>query len=290
MPRTYNRWILTKSCDFAPDGNLRLGQILAKPKDPAYVLQPCGPLPLHEGIQPEVTSRFNTSIHDSNELSAQFNTWTDLGYIPVQFQIGSAKLCLQNLDWHFEKLESRIISPDLAYVTEAMRHGDVEESLRNWRNPFKRRVYMVTGVRIVSGARLQREKTVSTKHIGAAEGATPDLSISAGTHASFATSAAESEEFDRASDFVFAYRLNEVDYRGKISHRPYVNGETASAEIRPAQRVAQIEINDFEVLGLAEFDLSDEEEDFERVSVPGFEETETFLAMVCDDDDGDDTQ
>ena len=285
MPRTYNRWILTKSCDFAPDGNLRLGQILAKPKDPAHVLQPCGPLPVHEGIQPEVTRRYNASIHDSNELSAQFSTWTDLGYIPVQFKVGSAKQRSQNLDWHFDKLESRTISPDLAYVNKAMRYGDVEESLKNWKNPFKRRVYMVTGVRIVSGARLQRRKAVSTKYIGAAEGATPDLSISAGTHASFDASATESEEFDRASDFIFAYRLNEVHYRGKVSHRPYVNGETASAENRTAQRGTRNEIKDFEVLGLVEIDLSDEEEDFERVSIPGFEETETFLATVCDDDD-----
>ncbi len=45
-----NRWILTKSCDFAPGGTLQLGQILVTPKDPAYVLQPAGPLPLPEDI------------------------------------------------------------------------------------------------------------------------------------------------------------------------------------------------------------------------------------------------
>jgi hypothetical protein len=285
MSRTYNRWILTKSCEFAPDGNLRLGQILAEPKDPAYVLQPLGPLPLHNNIKPEVTTRSNVSLSDNNELSAQFRTWANLGYIPVQFKIASAKKRLHDLDWHFEKLESRIMAPDLAYVDNAMRHGDVEESLRSWRNPFKRRVYMVTGVRIVSGAHLKRREAASTKHMGAAQGAAPDASVSAGTDANFATSSTESEEFERASDFVFAYRLNEVSYRGKISHRPYVSGETSSADKPPVRRGDEIVINDFEVLELSEVDLSDEEDDFERVLIPGHVETETFLGKGCEDND-----
>lgn len=285
MSRTYNRWILTKSCEFAPDGNLRLGQILAEPKDPAYVLQPLGPLPLHNNIRPEVTTRSNVSLSDNHELSAQFRTWANLGYIPVQFKIASAKKRLHELNWHFEKLESRIMAPDLAYVDNAMRHGDVEESLRTWRNPFKRRVYMVTGVRIVSGAHLKRREAASTKHTGAAEGAAPDAFVSAGIDANFATSSAESEEFERASDFVFAYRLNEVSYRGKISHRPYVSGETSSADKSPVRRGDEIEINGFEVLELSEVDLSDEEDDFERVLIPGHVETETFLGMSCEDDD-----
>ncbi|KAF2996443.1 hypothetical protein E8E13_003680 [Curvularia kusanoi] len=280
-PRVYNRWILTKSCEFAPDGNLRLGQILAEPKDPAYVLQPNGPLPLHGGIQPEITSRMNVSIHDNDQLSAQFRTWADLGYIPMKFQIASSKKQSHKLDWHFEKLESRIISPDLEYVKSAMRHGDVEESLRNWRNPFKRRVYMVTGVRVVSGACFKRREAASTKHSGAIDGVVPDMTVSVGSQATFGTSSSEAEVFEKASDFVYAYRLNEVKYRGKITQRPFEKGEAASAASTGKileQRKDMTEISDFEVTGMAELDLPSKKKDFEPMLVVGHREVETFLA------------
>jgi hypothetical protein len=279
MTRTYNRWILTKSCEFSPTGNLRLGQILAKPKDPAYVLQPLGPLPLHKGIEPEITSRSNVSMHDTNELSAQFSAWANLGYIPMQFKSASATTHSHDLQWHFNKLESQIISPSLAYVQDAMRHGDVEAGLKNWKHPFKRRVYMVTGVRIVNGARMVRKDTSSTNNKVVAEGAAPDQSVSAGTQTGFATRSSESEGFDRATDFVFAYRLNEVRYRGVVTHKPYTKGEVASADRSPLNRGPEVEINDFEVFGagIVDIDFSDEEDDFERIEMSGWNGLETYV-------------
>jgi len=287
MTRTYNRWILTKSCEFSPNGNLRLGQILAKPKDPAYVLQPLGPLPLHEGIEPEITSRTNVSMHDTNELSAQFSAWANLGYVPMQFKATSATTHSHDLQWHFDKLESQIMSPSLAYVQDAMRHGDVELGLKNWKHPFKRHVYMVTGVRIVNGARMVKTDTSSTNNKVVAEGAAPDQLASAGTRAGIATHSSESEGFERATDFVFAYRLNEVRYRGVVTHKPYAEGEVASAEKSAVARAPEVEINDFEVFGagIGEIDFSDEEDDFEPIEVTGWDGLETY---VCKGDDGED--
>jgi hypothetical protein len=287
MSRTYNRWILTKSCEFSPNGNLRLGQILAKPKDPAYVLQPLGPLPLHEGIAPEITSRSNVGMHDTNELSAQFSAWANLGYVPMQFKAASATTYTHDLQWHFDKLESQIMSPSLAYVRDAMRHGDVDAALKNWKHPFKRRVYMVTGVRIVNGARMVRENTSSSNNKVVAEGAAPDQSVSAGTRAGFATQSTESEGFDRATDFVFAYRLNEVRYRGVVTHKPYTDGEVASADGFVVRRGPEAEINDFEVFGtgIQDIDFSDEEDDFERIEILGHEGSDTYKSRS--DGDGD---
>jgi hypothetical protein len=275
--RTYNRWIFTKSCDNSPDGNLRLGQILAKPKDPAYVLQPRGPLSLEDDhIKPEITSRSNVSIHDANELSAQFSAWANLGYVPVHFKASSSSNHMHDVEWHFDRLESQIMSPTLAYVQKAMRHGDVEASLQHWK--FKRHVYMVTGVRIVSGARMRRKDKTLVDNTLMAQGAAPDQSVSAGTRAKLAASSSESEEFDKATDFVFAYRLSEVSYRGTIKHKPYTKGEVASADKRVVQNEFEVEVTGFEVLELVEFDLSDEEDDFERVPVSGYDELESFVS------------
>jgi hypothetical protein len=261
-----------------------LGQILAKPKDPAYVLQPLGPLSLDgEGIDPEVTSRSNVSIHDKDELSAQFSAWANLGYIPAQFRASSASTHAHDLEWRFDKLESRIMSPTLAYLQKTMRHGDVEATLKNWK--FKRHVYMVTGVRIVNGARMRRKDTSSTSNTLVAEGGPPDQSVFAGMRGKFAGSSTDSEEFDRATDFVFAYRLNEVSYRGTVTHKPYTKGEVASADKRAEQSGPKVEINDFEVLESIEFDFSDAEDDFERVPVPGYDDVESFLGKIDEEEE-----
>lgn len=275
MPRTYNRWIFTKSCEFAPDGNLRLGQILAEPKDPAYVLQPLGPLPLPDLIKPEITSRENISIQDRSELSAQFGAWAQLGYIPIHIKSNAAVSRIHDFEWYFEKLESRIMSPDIKYVEGAMRHGDVEASLRNFH--FKRRVYMVTGVRIVSGARMRRKNTSSTSGETSAQGGPPDQFVTAGGRAQFTANSLDSEAFDKATDFVFAYRLNEVKYRGKVTHKPYTGGEAASADEPQAPKEGEVEVMDFEVLKVSDIPLSGGSAEFERVDVPDYEEMECFV-------------
>lgn len=275
MPRTYNRWIFTRSCEFGPEGNLSLGQILAEPKDPAYVLQPFGPLAFPDLLKPEITSRENISIQDKSELSAQFNAWARLGYIPVQVKSNAAVSRAHDFVWHFDKLESRIISPDINYVEGAMRHGDVEASLRNFH--FKRRVYMVTGVRIVSGARMRRENASSTSGGILAQGGPPDQSMEAGVRGQLTATSLDSEAFDKASDFVFAYRLNEVRYRGTVTHKPYTGGEAASADSSQAPEGNAIELADFEVLKMVDIPFSGGAGDFERVDVPDHDEMECFV-------------
>lgn len=284
MTRTYKRWIFAKSCDNSPDGNLRLGQILAEAKDPAYVLQPQGPLPFvaegkDYGIKPEVTSRSNVNLHDADTLSAHFSCWANLGYVPVQFKASSTTTRSHDLSWHFDKLESQIISPSLDYIKAAMRHGDVEASLKNFQWPFRRRVYMVTGIRVVHGARMKRKDTSSTSNTGRAEGTAPDQSVSAGAKFGVASESLESEEYGKATDFVFAYRLNEVKYRGIITHKPYTKGETESADRPAGQRGPETEINDFEVCGsgLDEIDFQDEEDDFDLVETPGCGDLKSYL-------------
>jgi hypothetical protein len=46
----------------------------------------------------------------------------------------------------------------------------------------------------------------------------------------------------------------------------------------------EVEINDFEVLESVEIDFSDEEDDFERVPVPGYDEVESFLGKFDEED------
>ncbi|KAH7139509.1 hypothetical protein B0J11DRAFT_45362 [Dendryphion nanum] len=273
MPQTNNRWILTNSCEFAPDGSLQLGQILADPKDPAYVLQPLGPLPLPPSIKPEITSRDDISIKGNTELSAQFSAWAQLGYVRTQSKQHASRSRTNEMVWFFKKLESRIISPDIKYVEGAMRHGDVEASLKNFR--FKRRVYMVTGVRIVSGAHTIKSD-ISSSDVGiSAKCGTSVQPVTAGVTGQFSSNSSSYEGFDKATDFVFAYRLNEIKYRGKLSHKPYTGGEVASTN-EPRALEDDWEVTDFEVLGISDIPFTGKSADFDRFDVPDYENMESF--------------
>jgi hypothetical protein len=276
MSRAYRRWIFTKSCDFSPQGTLQLGQILMNPLDPSSALQPSGPLPLSEDIIVEITSRQNISLQANDELLAQFGAWASLGYLPAGFKSDVSRQRSNEYAWHFDKLESKIMTPSLAYVQAAMRHGDVPTSLKNW--SFKKRVYMVTGVRAVSGARMKQNNAASTKVEGSVE-ASPlgdGQGDKVGVKTVVAMSSSDSEAFESASDFVLAYRLNEVRYRSTVTHRPYTQGETSSAETGVAPQT-EISIEDFEVLKISDIPFGGDAKTATRVRVAGYDEIECFV-------------
>ncbi|KAH7000680.1 hypothetical protein EDB80DRAFT_895847 [Ilyonectria destructans] len=277
MTREYKRWIFTKACDFAPAGTLQLGQVLAKPKDPAYVLQPTGPLDLHEGMKVEHVTRVNLNMQTNDEMTGQFSAWAKLGYLPAYFKASAATQRSHDYVWHFETLESYTTSPTLAYVTAAMRHGDVPATLKGFL--FKTRVYMVTGVRVAKGARMRRRDQASTSLEAAGQTSGPDQSVTAGTQVKMEEKKLDAEDFDKSSDFIFAYRLNEVRYRGTVTHKPYAGGETAYADAPRAGTKSEIVLDDFEVLKIVDIPVGKDAKNFEAITVPGFEDLECYSAL-----------
>ncbi|KAI3570611.1 hypothetical protein IWW34DRAFT_774795 [Fusarium oxysporum f. sp. albedinis] len=275
MTREYKRWIFTKACDFAPDGTLQLGQIVAEPKDPAYVLQPSGPLELYQDMKVEHLTRENLNMQTNDEIWGQFSAWARLGYVPAYLKASAATKRSHDYVWHFEKLESYTTSPTLDYVTAAMRHGDVPATLKRF--SFKRRVYMVTGVRVARGARMRRSDESSTSLQTAGEISAQDQTVTVGTKAKIQEKKLEAEEFDKASDFVFAYRLNEVRYRGTVKHKPYTGGETSSADAPQADTESEVVVDDFEVLKIVDIPVGKVAKDFEGITVPGFEDLECYV-------------
>ena len=269
MPRTYNRWILTKSCDFPPNGPLQLGQILAEPFEPGYVLQPAGPLEIPSKLIHDPTFQEGVNIDSTSELAANFGLWARVIGVPAGggFQVEVDRST--EMAWHFKKLESRTASPSLAYVRAAMKYGDVPETLKTYL--FKRRVYMVTGVRAAHGAHMEKRDQDETLVQARIDGdlSSQEIPVAAGARAGAAMIDAETHKFDSASDFVFAYRLNEVHYRGKITHKPFKKGEISAAE-GPDSGRRELSYEDFDVdqLETEDFDGDGYEESFEEHDVP----------------------
>lgn len=265
---------MTKSLDFHPKGILQLGQILAEPKDPIHALQPAGPLPLHEELTVEHTFCQEIDVQLDNELSAQYNAWASFVLASANTTASSSRF--NKFSWHFDRLDNHTMTPSLKYVKEAMTHGDVPESLRKW--SFTKRVYMVTGIRIASGARMERSSEAKNE-LSTAATVSPSTGVDQiGAGAGMTSSSTNAESVGSASDFVFAYRLNEVRYWGKITHKPYGGGELSSATgtVKPAK--TELYVEDFEVLELSEDSWKGNLEDFDLVAVPSHGDLECYCS------------
>jgi hypothetical protein len=278
MSRTYKRWIFTKSTEYRPSGILRVGQILSDPFDPASALHPKGPLPIPDDVTAEDSELSGVTVSQASELSAQFGLWADLTGIaaPVGARTEVSMRKAQSQDWTIEKLLSTIITPSNEYVDASLRHGDVPATLKNvWL--FKKRLYMLTGVRVVQGARMKsaEERSGSTKLSVQADATSLGAPVTVGTSTEITNKRSQDTAFEGATDFVFAYRLQQIFYYGvnkDPTHEPFKKGETSAAG--RSQQIEQLEevFDDFEVLNVDEDDYEgDDMPGVTEVTVPDFE-------------------
>lgn len=256
MPRTYSTWVFTKAREYSPTGTLQLGQILAEPFNPGFSLMPGGPLPVPPTILQEESRQESVAMNSADDLTATFGVWARVAGLPAGGEAGTTLESSNELSWHFDQLSSRIMSPSLEYIRAAMRHGDVPEHIKG--KLFNHRLYMITGTRTAHGARMEKEASRSFGVTGAGqvEGQSIGAPIDVGVKTAFKSSSSNKERFQNASDFVYAYRLNEINYRWKISQRPFERGETESVDGgRNYTNIGIAEIEDFEVDGIDEDDF-----------------------------------
>lgn len=211
MPSQQKNWILVKGCEYQPGGSLSLGQILPKPFEPSNPLFPDGPLSTPDNVEPSCQASVDVGSHSS--LGASFRLWADVVILPISGKVGGHLMKSHDLTWHFERLEGKIMAPRRSYVVAAMETDEAAAYIR--RTHFRKRVYMITGVRTAHGARMAQKNSVSG---GGNAGIDANLSELGGVGTvGFAIGGSHSESnhhsVEEASDFVYAYRLNEIHYR-----------------------------------------------------------------------------
>ncbi|EFX01718.1 hypothetical protein CMQ_8184 [Grosmannia clavigera kw1407] len=153
--------------------------------------------------------------------------------LPVQGDVGSGYKKEQSVEWEFTRLECQIYTPRLDYVTRSLQSEDIQHHIQGYTFNFRKRLYMVTGVRIARDSR----KTERFSHsIGAHTKAGLDMTafgvpITAGVDPSFEKDRYGAHSFQNASDFVYAYRLAEIYYGKHLSVTPYMRGNTFASDL-----------------------------------------------------------
>ncbi|KAI8680446.1 hypothetical protein NCS57_00325200 [Fusarium keratoplasticum] len=274
MTREYKRWIFTKSTEYRPNGVLRVGQILAQPFEPASALHPAGPPELSDDVTLEESELDEVAASQANELSLHFGLYADLsGIAPAGSSANTTASKAQSQEWQIDKISSKIITPSISYVETCLRHGDVPAKLKDvWF--FKKRLYMITGTRVVQGARMAttNQQTFTAGVEAQGDGTSSGVPVQIGTSGGIQKHASQGLSFGRATDFVFAYRLQEIFYYGvsKMEHHPFNKGETSSLDSAGPGQELEDDFDDFEMLRIDDEDFDGEGFDgIQEVDIPG---------------------
>ncbi|KAL6403075.1 hypothetical protein AUP68_12407 [Ilyonectria robusta] len=217
MPGHKNSWILVKGCEYNPNRSLSLGQILTDPFQPSLPLLPDGPLPVPKDI---VEFSYQDGVVHSygHLLDTSFRIWADADLAPVTAELGSSRTTSNSLSWNFDRLEGQIFIPRIPYVTEALQSDSVVSQIKRSMFNFRKRLYIVTGVRIARGARMSDQRSCASGFNASlgVDGTAYGVPATLGVDGGFSRASDTTNSFQGASDFVYAYRLwlSTVDYDG----------------------------------------------------------------------------
>jgi len=213
-----------------PGGALSLGQILTNAWDPATGLLPEGVIPIPENITRDTTAKESVHMNFNDNLNASFKLWTEMSNGPASGETGGSMDRSNTASWEIKTLAGSMFLPSIAYVQKALTSGDVPTKTQWWK--LRRRLYLVTGVRTAHGATMDTIESKSTEIHAKVDIDTTNQGVpmKSGGEGHLATSTSNTLAAKGMSDFVFAYRLNEVTWRGWISHKAYTGGETAAVD------------------------------------------------------------
>ncbi|UKZ72809.1 hypothetical protein TrVFT333_000446 [Trichoderma virens FT-333] len=262
---TTKTWILTRSQTYEPGKSLRLGQVLLDPRQPADALfsKSSSFLPIPEEYTRDLGERKNVTITVESKLNASFTAWGKLNGAPVTAEGHAETNHGTTKKWILQKLESETFLPELEYVKEILKRGDVPAAIKWWK--LQRRIFLVTGVRIARGASVSEtgsHKTSASIKTGVDE-SSQGVPVQASLGAALGQETEQTEKAEESSDFVFAYRLHEITWIAGVDKRVYTGGDVESVRESHAPVDQQVKSDTDEITGyeLESLELFDEEDD-----------------------------
>jgi hypothetical protein len=148
--------------------------------------------------------------------------------LPVSGNVGGKHETSLEEEWECDRLDSEIMVPRLSDVQAALRTEEVVAQIRRSKFNYRKRLYIITGVRIARGARLTRK--VSRSRAGNAKimvdlTAVSPVPLKVGPDVHVTRENEEVYSLKGSSDFVYAYRVCEVHYGKDVYTAPFNKGD-----------------------------------------------------------------
>jgi hypothetical protein len=226
-------YFLCPTSDFIhppPAGPLCLGSIIRSTSTPQYPLNKASiiALPEHE-LKPIIETDWKKTISTEKGLGlgvyAQFLQLAT-GGLPLGTE-GSVEHSSQTTSaFAFDTLTTLAFEPTQEYVEQSIQAPAVQTWLREPRQRFKPVVslFLVTGIKVVQGARIRYSTSQSTKIAGNIGIDVTALGTTVGPKGHWDSVDEDTTEFNRNSEFVFAFRVKRLKVGRRLNTEDYNKG------------------------------------------------------------------
>lgn len=217
MSNQIKTYFLPPTWDYPPSGPIKLGAIIITPSRANIPLNLSSIIPIPPASLIAATSKHNWEWHREKTREGKVGIWTRFLQVVlgIEADVGMNWNIVNDEVYKFERMESQSFTPEEAYVTEALKAPSIMRFLE--KSSFKKPVYMVTGIRVAYGAKV---KSVFKRGYGGqakigVDGTGSGVPVSIGPELEVQNSNKTGTEFDGGSDFVFAFQLTRISFKGK---------------------------------------------------------------------------
>ena len=266
MANAIKTYFLAPTWDYPPNGPIALGNIIAKPSNPAQPLNATDrlPIPINSLIEPTFKTDWEWVKDKLRE--GKIGIWARfLEALGIKVDVGVSYDGSNDETYAFDRMETSMFRPTDEYVKESMRAPGVVRFVQ--KSNYKKPVYMITGLRIVHGAQVKslKSKGHSAQFSIGGDGTLTGVPASVGPEVNVSLKEKEGVSFGASSDFVFAFQLRRVHIERKtkaVEHEEYNTGAMLEAG---AKKIEDADLP-FEAVRLAERDAGGDEFGYEAVA------------------------
>lgn len=221
-------YFLCPTSDFInppPAGPLRLGSILRSTSTPQFPLNGENVVPVANENPPIVDADWKKTI--------SVETGLGLGLYAQFLQLATGGIAV-DVDhsqqtantFAFDMVTTVSFEPTLQYVDESIKAPAVQAYLREPKQRFAPVVslFLVTGMKLAKGARINYSTSGSTAVTGNIAIDVPPLGMTFGPKGHWTRTNGDETEFNRDSEFIFAFRVKRLRFGRKFTVEEYNKG------------------------------------------------------------------
>ena len=225
-------YFLCPTSDFIPPppaGPLCLGSIIRSTSTPQFPLNRANVVPVTNADPPLVETDWKKTASTETALGlgvyAQFLRQVT-GGLPFGADLDVEQSTRTTSLFEFDTVTTLIFEPTPQYVEEAVKAPSVEAYLKEPKQRFApvSSLFLVTGIKLVKGASI-RYSTSKNKAVSGNVGIDVALAgVTVGPKGQWTRINDDETEFNRASEFVFAFRLKKLRFGRKLKIEEYNKG------------------------------------------------------------------
>ncbi|RFU80618.1 hypothetical protein TARUN_1574 [Trichoderma arundinaceum] len=225
-------YFLCPTSDFIhppPEGPLCLGSIIRSTSTPQYPLNRAKIVAVADAAPPVVETDWKKTISTEKGLGlgvyAQFLQLAT-GGLPLGPEVNVKHSSTTASAFAFDTVTTLAFEPTQEYVQEAIKAPAVQTWLREPKQKFAPTVslFLVTGMKLVKGARIKYSTSRSTTASGNIGIDVPALATTFGPKGHWESTNEDETEFNRESEFVFAFRVKRLKFGRSLKVEEYNKG------------------------------------------------------------------